>query len=300
MDGTIVDSTNAITKHWHKIGKELGVDPSVILLTSHGRRSIETLALYDQSKANWDYVSCIEGLIPIEYGADAVEVPGARSLLASLDRVNAPWAIVTSGTRALATGWLDVMDLSHPKTMVVAEDVSAGKPAPECYRLGIDRLGLIAGQVRTEILVVEDSPAGVQAGKAAGCQVLGLATTHSTEQLKNSGADWIVQDLRSVLVVDLRADGQIQIEIRNALQCWLISIKAIFAMVTIYDDLAPKSSKSDVKRTSASVSCSVVNFLLVRRQPFMRRSTDVSRALAFKIFGPFKISPCATVVAWKG
>ncbi|KAL8703383.1 MAG: hypothetical protein Q9201_003439 [Fulgogasparrea decipioides] len=217
MDGTIVDSTDAITKHWHKIGKELGVDPSAILLTSHGRRSIETLALYDQNKANWDYVSYIEGLIPIEYGADAVEVPGARSLLASLDRVNAPWAIVTSGTRALATGWLDVMDLSYPKTLV-AEDVSAGKPAPECYRLGIDRLGLIAGQVRTQVLVVEDSPAGVLAGKAAGCQVLGLATTHSTEQLKDSGADWIVEDLRSVLVVGLSADGEIQIEIRNALQ----------------------------------------------------------------------------------
>lgn len=35
-----------------RIGKELGVDPSVILQTSHGRRSIDTLALYDQSKAN--------------------------------------------------------------------------------------------------------------------------------------------------------------------------------------------------------------------------------------------------------
>jgi len=71
MDGTIIDSTDAIVKHWHKLitiaalllaskliasrlGKELGVDPNVILETSHGRRSIDTLQLYDPSKANWE------------------------------------------------------------------------------------------------------------------------------------------------------------------------------------------------------------------------------------------------------
>ena len=36
-----------------RIGKELGVDPTVILQSSHGRRSIDTMQLYDPSKANW-------------------------------------------------------------------------------------------------------------------------------------------------------------------------------------------------------------------------------------------------------
>ncbi|KAL8712266.1 MAG: hypothetical protein Q9220_003417 [cf. Caloplaca sp. 1 TL-2023] len=219
LDGTIVDSTDAITKHWHKIGKELGVDPSIILKTSHGRRSIETLALYDANKANWDYVSHIEGLIPKEYGADAVEIPGARSLLAALEQVHASWAIVTSGTYALASGWLDVMGLSHPKHLVVAEDVLTGKPAPDCYRLGMDRLGLTANdKAGKEVLVIEDSPAGVLAGKAAGCSVIGLATTHSTEQIRSSGADWIVQDLQSVIFIGLDGYGNMELEIRNALQ----------------------------------------------------------------------------------
>jgi glycerol-1-phosphatase len=69
MDGTIIDSTAAIVKHWTRyilstshnqahnthsssIGKELGVDPEVILATSHGRRSIDVLREYDPSKAN--------------------------------------------------------------------------------------------------------------------------------------------------------------------------------------------------------------------------------------------------------
>ena len=52
--GTIVDSTDAIVKHWQKLGNEIGVDADVILATSHGRRSIDVLRLYDESKANWD------------------------------------------------------------------------------------------------------------------------------------------------------------------------------------------------------------------------------------------------------
>ena len=80
------------------------MDPAVILQTSHGRRSIDTFQLYDASKANWDCewfsfapflhidthranksldVSHIEGLIPKQFGLDAVEVPGARSGLRS-------------------------------------------------------------------------------------------------------------------------------------------------------------------------------------------------------------------------
>lgn len=83
-----------------RIGKELGVDPAVILHSSHGRRSIDTFKLYDPSKANWEcerssFLSClhihmfranqsldvsyVEGLIPKQFGLDAVEVDGARS-----------------------------------------------------------------------------------------------------------------------------------------------------------------------------------------------------------------------------
>lgn len=216
MDGTIVDSTDAIVKHWHKIGKELGVDPAVILQSSHGRRSIDTFQLYDPSKANWEYVRWIEGLIPKQFGLDAVEVPGARNLLASLEAAKAPWAIVTSGTRPLVTGWLDVMKLAHPRHLVVAEDVKEGKPDPECYHLGREKLDLSAD---TRVLVVEDSPAGIRAGKAASCSVVGLATTHSIAQLIDQRPDWIVKDLQSVRVVNRNADtGEVEMEISNSLE----------------------------------------------------------------------------------
>lgn len=154
-------------------------------------------------------ISYVEGLIPKEFGQDAVEVPGARTLLSSLDQRQAPWAVVTSGTRALVDGWLQVMKLAHPKHMVVAEDVNIGKPDPACYLLGRERLGL--GDDR-QLLVIEDAPSGIRAGKAAGFKVVGLLTTHTLDQVRDAGADWIVQDLRSLALKEY-ANGSIEVEI---------------------------------------------------------------------------------------
>jgi glycerol-1-phosphatase len=156
----------------------------------------------------------MEGLIPRIYGKDAVEIPGARRLLASLDDKNVPWAVVTSGTRNLVSGWIEVLKLAQPKTLVVAEDVENGKPDPSCYLLGHKRLNL--GDDKSKLIVVEDAPSGIRAGKAAGFQVIGLATSHTLEQVREAGADWIVRDLSSV---SLKAfdNGVARIAIANGL-----------------------------------------------------------------------------------
>jgi len=113
-------------------------------------------------------------------------------------------------------GWLDVMKLAHPKNLVSAEDVPRGKPDPACYQLGRSKLQLPDD---APALVLEDAPAGVLAGKAAGCKVVALATTHTVQQLKDAGADWIVEDMRSVVLkrFDPR-EGRTEIEISNALE----------------------------------------------------------------------------------
>ena len=71
---------------------------------------------------------------------------------------------------------------------------------------------------RGEVLVLEDAPAGVKAGKAAGFRVLAVATTHDIGRLREAGADWIVRDLKDVRVQ--RVDGKsgaVSIEVKNAL-----------------------------------------------------------------------------------
>lgn len=142
----------------------------------------------------------MEADVPMLFGGDAKEIPGAREMLNTFQALDAKWAIVTSGTRPLVAGWLKVLQLLEPEYMVTAEDVKNGKPDPECYRLGAKRLGF-DGIDPASLLVLEDAPAGVKAGKAAGYQVLGLATTHRVEDLKSAGADWVVPDLKSVRVL---------------------------------------------------------------------------------------------------
>ena len=141
-------------------------------------------------------------------------MPGARQLLQALEEEKGRWAIVTSGTRALVTGWLKVLALAHPEHLVVAEDVDRGKPHPDCYQLGRSRLGLGPGAA---VLVLEDSTAGVRSGKAAGAQVLAVATTHGIQQLRDAGADWIVQDLRDMKFMGWdQSTGQMRVEIDTA------------------------------------------------------------------------------------
>ncbi|KAI0098644.1 HAD-like protein [Nemania sp. FL0031] len=214
MDGTIIDSTAAVVKHWHTIGNEIGVDPEVILQTSHGRRSIDMLKLLAPEKATLEYVRHMEALLPQKYGNEAVEIPGARALLQQLIDANAPWAIVTSGTEPLVHGWLSALKLPLPEHLVTAESVENGKPDPTCYKLGWSRLGLPAD---AEVLVLEDSPAGIKAGKDAGCKVLGLVTSHTWEQVAAAEPDWIVQDLSSVKMVARGEDGRVTLQFSDGL-----------------------------------------------------------------------------------
>ncbi|PFH57751.1 hypothetical protein XA68_14637 [Ophiocordyceps unilateralis] len=217
LDGTIVDSTTAIVKHWQAVGTEIGVSPQTILETSHGRRSIDVFKAIAPEKATWEYVSHVEGKIPRLYGGDAVEIPGARSLLDSLTARSTPWAIVTSGTAPLATGWLSVLSLPKPEHLVTAESVQDGKPDPACYLMGLEKLGL-KGAAAADVLVLEDAPAGIKAGKAAGCKVIGLVTSHTFDQVVAAGPDWVVKDLESVRVVGQADDGRVTVEISHPLQ----------------------------------------------------------------------------------
>jgi len=146
----------------------------------------------------------LEAEIPIKYGDDVVEILGAQALLSELDQAYVPWAIVTPGTQPLVSGWLSALSLSPPQHIVTAEDVPEGKPNPRCYQLGKEKLGGVGG---SKALVIEDAPAGIRAGRAAGLKVLAVATTHGLEELVEPGADWIVADLSCVGVKNVGEDG---------------------------------------------------------------------------------------------
>ena len=89
---------------------------------------------------------------------------------------------------------LKASKLPVPQTLISAEDVSNGKPSPEGYLKAAAALGFQA----RDCLVVEDSPAGISAGRAAEARVLAVTISHDRAEL--AGADVIVPDLSCVRV----------------------------------------------------------------------------------------------------
>ena len=79
--------------------------------------------------------------------------------------------------------------------MVTSSDVSIGKPDPEPYLKAATSLNYAA----SDCVVVEDVPAGIRAGKAAGARVIALLTTAGRDELQGAGADWIVQNCAEIV-----------------------------------------------------------------------------------------------------
>jgi HAD superfamily hydrolase (TIGR01509 family) len=95
--------------------------------------------------------------------------PGAARLLAALDAVGVPCALVTASSRAIMDAVLKVTGLSFGVT-VCGEDVQRPKPDPEPYLLAAARLGVPP----EGCAVLEDSPTGIEAARAAGCAVIAV------------------------------------------------------------------------------------------------------------------------------
>ena len=193
MDGVLIDSTPAVARVWSHWARQHGFDPNEVVMRAHGRPSITTIREYlpdsDHEEENCSLermeIEDLEGIVPL---------PGALELLSSLPRER--WAIVTSCTRALAEVRIRAGGLPMPKLFLTASDISNGKPHPEPYLKGAEKLGFPA----QECVVVEDVPAGIAAGKAAGMRVVAFTTTVDRQVLQKAGADWILRDCRDVQV----------------------------------------------------------------------------------------------------
>ena len=180
LDGTLIDSTPAITRSWSAVLTEIGI-PLDVLPSLHGSPSRQSLRrlLPDAPDDEIDHwARKIEDLEVVDTDG-IILLPGARELFAYLDAQSIEWFIVTSCTRELGTSRANSVGLTLPPKSVFFDDVVKGKPHPDPYLLGLERLGLPA----SEALVLEDAPAGVRSGKAAGINVIAMVTTHAREEL---------------------------------------------------------------------------------------------------------------------
>lgn len=173
MDGTVLNSIAAAERVWTKWAQRHGLDVAAFLPTIHGKRAIETIGAL--MLPGVDVVAEADALLKAE--ADDLEgivpIPGAVAFLRSLPPER--WAIVTSAPRELALLRIEAAGIPVPAMMVTAEDVTHGKPAPDCFLLAARRLGVEA----RDCLVFEDAPAGIAAGEASGASVMVISTTHA-------------------------------------------------------------------------------------------------------------------------
>jgi sugar-phosphatase len=96
--------------------------------------------------------------------------------------------------------------------MVTGNDIEHGKPHPEPFLKGAAILG-IAPQ---DCLVIEDTAAGIRAGKAAGCRVLALRTTMTDEVLRTAGPDWIADSCARIRFERMSPGGDLIVTVTDA------------------------------------------------------------------------------------
>lgn len=203
-DGTLVNSTGAISEFWRDFGKTRPhVDPEEIIRTSHGCRTFDVIAKWSPEDAIEEQVTAWEGAIPDTFGHYAKPIPGSVELVKSFDKLSKEatengkqrWAVVTSGTLPLATKWLKLLSIERPDCFITAEKVTKGKPHPQGYQAARDTLGY--HDAHYKVVVFEDAPAGITAGKGAGAMVVGICSTYDPEKVRKSGANIVVKDLSS-------------------------------------------------------------------------------------------------------
>jgi sugar-phosphatase len=173
MDGTLLSSIAAAERVWSIWARNHGIDVETFLPTMHGVRAEDTIRR--QNLAGIDVAKEVAWVMQ----AEIEDVDGVMAIDGIVEFLNTlpqdRWSIVTSATKELAAARLAAAGIAVPKHIVTAEDVQRGKPAPDCFLLAAERLGMKA----SDCLIFEDAPAGIAAAEAAGADVMVITATHS-------------------------------------------------------------------------------------------------------------------------
>jgi HAD superfamily hydrolase (TIGR01509 family) len=185
MDGVIIDSNpfhkislnQFCKKHGHILSEEQ------LKEKIYGRTNRDWIAnVFGKLEDNKikEYAEEKEALFRSLYANDIKPVDGLIEFLQRMDEQKIPRAIATSAPRANVDFTLSKTNTEKYFKIILDESfVSKGKPDPEIYLKTAKALNFPPEQC----IVFEDSLSGVKAGKAAGCKVVGITTTHSAEEL---------------------------------------------------------------------------------------------------------------------
>lgn len=203
MDGVIVHSNPTHKETIHEFCKKYALEVTEKYLREH---------VY--GRTNKDWIPQVFGDLPeheIEklghekeqmfrevFDPVANMVPGITDFLEKLDRLGIKKVVATSAPVENADYILSTLSIKHLFEAVLSSaDVKNSKPHPEPYL----KAAKAAGVNPEQCVVFEDSISGVESGLAAGAKVVGVATTHSHEEL--SACDLVIDDFTGLEFLDL-------------------------------------------------------------------------------------------------
>ena len=200
MDGVVTDTEPQYDKFLAKIRDEYKL-PSDFLDQIKGTRLPDILARYFSGFSEEERKQIENRVINFELNEMKYEpIEGVLDFIRLAEsNTELKIALVTSSLRIKTKVALKELNLENTfDTVVTADDVTSGKPDPQCYLLAAQRLGVKP----EECLVFEDSFAGIEAGKKAGMYVVGVSTTNPEEELKKE-VTRVIPDFISCQLEDL-------------------------------------------------------------------------------------------------
>lgn len=202
-DGVVVDSSRAHRRSWEILSEERNLLlPENYFKLCFGKRNEEIIphilrwshesdeirALSERKEEIFRKIITEEGLDPL---------PGVRRLLEDLKQRKIPCAIGSSTCRPNIELALEIMDLRANFSGIITEEcVSAGKPMPDVFLQAAHAIE----RTPDEIVVFEDSLAGIEAGLSGGFKVIAVATTNPPSLLRRTRAHYVAERLTEVSV----------------------------------------------------------------------------------------------------
>lgn len=179
LDGVVVDTEPLYTEYWNMEGVKYGYGEGL----GYKVKAWTVPNLIESFFPNISEESKNKILLDAKNFDKTIDVPlmpHVKSFIEILFEKNYKIGLVTSSTLLKARRALeDNALMKYFSCIVSSEDVLRGKPDPQCYLLGAERLGAIP----EECAVMEDSVSGIKAAFAAGMRVIGIAGTLSEKDL---------------------------------------------------------------------------------------------------------------------
>lgn len=203
MDGVIVDSSAFHFAAWQETFAKRGIEFSQEDFTKFfGTRNDFIIRTMTGNQISQEQIDAIvqekEQSFREKAKGKLKPFPGVLKLLTNLKKGNFKLGLVSSAPKENIDFVFSELKLEGLfDAIVFGPEVAESKPSPQIYQLAAQKLDVNP----KDCIVIEDSPAGIKAAKAAGMRCLAVANTHPREELRE--ADKIIDSLENVDLVTL-------------------------------------------------------------------------------------------------